>query len=419
MTATGAVLGWTTNEASDSQADYGLTTSYGSVTALDPTLVTAHTRTLSGLQPNTLYHFRVRSRDAAANLAVSGDVTFRTLAAPDTTPPVITGVGASSVTTTGAVVRWTTNEASDSQADYGLTTAYGSVTALDATLVTAHARTLSGLQPNTLYHFRVRSRDAARNLAISGDVTFRTLAVADTTPPTVSFTAPAAGAVVSASITVAANASDNVGVAGVRFFLDGVALGAEDTIAPYSIAWNTRTATNGAHTLSALARDAAGRTATATRPVTVSNVADTIRPTVYFTAPAAGASVSASVTVSANAADNVGVVGVQVSPGWHPARPRRPHRPLLRRLGHTDSHERSARSQRGGARRRRQHRERRPRGDGRERRRQWAGGADLDLDREGDRNRQHTQEDGRLRRLRGCGCVFRPRPSPPETDTWR
>ena len=189
----GGGLGWTTNEASDSQADYGLTTSYGSATALDPTLVTAHTRTLSGLQPNTLYHFRVRSRDAAANLAVSGDVTFRTLAAPDTTPPVITGVGASSVTTTGAVVRWTTNEASDSQADYGLTTAYGSVTALDATLVTAHARTLSGLQPNTLYHFRVRSRDAAGNLAISGDVTFRTLAVADTTPPTVSFTGARGG----------------------------------------------------------------------------------------------------------------------------------------------------------------------------------------------------------------------------------
>ena len=49
---------------------------------------------------------------------------------------------------------------------------------------------------------------------------------------------------------------------GVQFLLDGVALGAEDTTAPYSVVWNTTTATNGPHTLSARARDAAGNLAT-------------------------------------------------------------------------------------------------------------------------------------------------------------
>ena len=86
----------------------------------------------------------------------------------------------------------------------------------------------------------------------------------DTTPPAVSITAPAAGANVSGTTTVTATASDAVGVAGVQFLLDGASLGAEDTTSPYSVSWNTTTAANGPHTLTARARDAAGNTATST-----------------------------------------------------------------------------------------------------------------------------------------------------------
>ena len=70
-----------------------------------------------------------------------------------------------------------------------------------------------------------------------------------------------AGATVSGSVTVTANASDNGSVAGVQFKLDGANLGAEDTSAPYSISWDTFSAGNGPHTLSAVARDGAGNTA--------------------------------------------------------------------------------------------------------------------------------------------------------------
>ena len=57
-----------------------------------------------------------------------------------------------------------------------------------------------------------------------------------------------------------------------QFKLDGVPLGAEDTTAPYSTIWNTTTATNGSHTLTAIARDAAGNTTTSVgRVVTVNN----------------------------------------------------------------------------------------------------------------------------------------------------
>jgi hypothetical protein len=68
-------------------------------------------------------------------------------------------------------------------------------------------------------------------------------------------------------VTVSASASDNVGVAGVQFKLDGSNLGNEDTSAPYTISWDT-TGLSGSHTLTAVARDAAGNPGTSA-PVTV------------------------------------------------------------------------------------------------------------------------------------------------------
>ena len=111
------------------------------------------------------------------------------------------------------------------------------------------------------YYYRVLARDAAGNLSAASNQATATV-TSDTTAPTVSLTSPAAGATVSATVTVTANASDNVAVVGVQFLLDGAALGAEDTAAPYSVSWDTRTAANGPHTLSARARDAAGNQTT-------------------------------------------------------------------------------------------------------------------------------------------------------------
>jgi chitodextrinase len=84
----------------------------------------------------------------------------------------------------------------------------------------------------------------------------------DTTPPTTSITSPSNGATVSGTTTVTANAADNIGVVGVQFKLDGNNLGAEDTTSPYSVPWNTTTATDGSHQLTAVARDAAGNVTT-------------------------------------------------------------------------------------------------------------------------------------------------------------
>lgn len=95
----------------------------------------------------------------------------------------------------------------------------------------------------------------------------------DTTPPTVSLTSPANGLTVSGTISVAANATDNVGVTKVEFYRDG-GLFATDTTVPYAVTFDTATIANGAHTFGPRAYDAAGNTTSgAAVSVTVSNAA--------------------------------------------------------------------------------------------------------------------------------------------------
>ena len=119
--------------------------------------------------------------------------------------------------------------------------------------------------------------DTSNNTATSTAVTV-TVSNVDTTPPTVSITAPTANQTVSGTINVTATASDNVAVASVQFKLDGNNLGSAVTSAPYQVSWNSTTATNGSHTLTAVATDTSNNTATSTAvTVTVSNV-DTTPP---------------------------------------------------------------------------------------------------------------------------------------------
>ncbi len=111
-------------------------------------------------------------------------------------------------------------------------------------------------------------KDAAGNVSPTVSDTI----VLDQAAPAVSLTAPAAGQTVSGMVTVSATATDANGVAGVQFKLDGVNLLSEDATSPFSLSWNTTTATDGSHTLTAVARDVAGNTTTSAGvTVTVSN----------------------------------------------------------------------------------------------------------------------------------------------------
>jgi O-glycosyl hydrolase len=176
-----ATITWTTNENSNSQVEYGITDSYGGSTYLNNSMVTSHSIGLSGLSPNTIYHFRVKSTDYAGDLSVSDDYTFTTVA--DTTPPFISAVSVSSVSDSGATITWITNEPSDSRVEYGSTTAYGNATLLNSTMLLSHRVDLSGLSSSNLYHYRLVSLDSSGNVAVSGDFTFSTF---DTIPPVIS-----------------------------------------------------------------------------------------------------------------------------------------------------------------------------------------------------------------------------------------
>ena len=102
----------------------------------------------------------------------------------DTTPPVISNVTAIT-SSTNATITWSTDEASDSQVEYGVTASYGTEIPLNTSLVTSHTMNISGLSAGTQYHYRVKSKDAAGNLTKGTvntfDYTFTTPASATVT----------------------------------------------------------------------------------------------------------------------------------------------------------------------------------------------------------------------------------------------
>ena len=87
ITSSGATVSWTTDESSDSQVSHSTDLNYGLSSVLDSSMVTSHSRTLTGLTANTTYNFVVKSRDASGNLSVSSNQTFLTTATTATPPP--------------------------------------------------------------------------------------------------------------------------------------------------------------------------------------------------------------------------------------------------------------------------------------------------------------------------------------------
>ncbi|MDE1975232.1 MAG: peptidoglycan-binding protein [Patescibacteria group bacterium] len=97
-----------------------------------------------------------------------------------TTGPVISNISVQASSTT-AVITWTTSVQASTQVKYGLTYLYGSQSALNTTMVTSHSVTITNLQPNTVYHYALISKDAYGNQTTSQDYTFTTARVGATT----------------------------------------------------------------------------------------------------------------------------------------------------------------------------------------------------------------------------------------------
>ncbi len=207
ITEDGAEISWTTDEVSDGYVEYGPTPDYGSQTPLVTDYTTDHTATLSGLDPDTVYFYRVVSSDGVGNTAKSSENNFSTETLsgepateenqetepePEPTPPanptpeespepkqvVISGVEVVNVTKDSATIVWTTDAPADSELNYGDSTALGTLTPKDSTLKTSHSVTLNGLTENTAYYFKARSASSGANVATKSDLhDFATLEV--------------------------------------------------------------------------------------------------------------------------------------------------------------------------------------------------------------------------------------------------
>ncbi len=189
---------------------------------------------------------------------------------------------------------------------------------------------IPNLQAGQTYYFAVeavnkQSYDAQENVSLSSQVASVALGtsapVADTVAPTASISSPATGSTVSGSVAINANASDNVAVSKVEFYVNGALYGMVGS-APYSVSWNTANLNKGSYQLSAKAYDAAGNVGLAQAvSVNVQNAsstspapsADTTAPAVSaFAMPATASALNVAVS-SFSGSDNVGVTGYLIT----------------------------------------------------------------------------------------------------------
>jgi hypothetical protein len=124
----------------------------------------------------------------------------------------------------------------------------------------------------------------------------------------VSIANPANGATVSGNVLIQATASDDKGVSKVEFYIDAALL-ATDSASPYEGSWDTTTASDGSHTIKAIATDTIGQENTDSVTVSVDNVDEP--PQVSITSPPDGVLVSGTIAITATASDDKGVSQVE------------------------------------------------------------------------------------------------------------
>ena len=176
ITNKGVVVSWETDKPTNAQVMVCDPTGFCTWTDLKEPLVTSHWMPIDNLKASTTYHLTLLSKDADGKEA-SLEKDLTTLAQTDTTPPNITEIDVPGIDETSATITWITDEPATSQVKYGLADTYGKISELDEQLTTNHTITLTGLETDKLYHYRVISKDIGGNETISSvDNTLNTLA---------------------------------------------------------------------------------------------------------------------------------------------------------------------------------------------------------------------------------------------------
>jgi subtilisin family serine protease len=253
----------------------------------------------SGAVDNGGWALTARAYDASGNVGTSSPVSVTI--SNDRTPPTV----AFTAPTAGATLKGNvtvTATASDnvrvSRVDfYDGDTKLGSDTTAPYSFIWSTRNGSNGDHLLTLKAYDAIGNEGTAQLPVGVDNDFN--------PPTVTLTAPSDGATLSGTVTLTADASDNVGVTKVVFYLGSTSLGT-DSAAPFSFSYNTRLQANGPKVITAKAYDAVGyETSSAAMNVTFDN--DFSGPTVAMTAPSDGATLSGTVTLSADASDPSGI----------------------------------------------------------------------------------------------------------------
>jgi chitodextrinase len=322
ITSSSVTLTWLTDELGDTRAGYGTTTSYDTYAGdYLKDYSTNHSLTLTGLTAGTTYHYYVASKDTSGNVGKSGDYTFTTQAAGDTTPPTmsLTGVTAGA-TISGAVKIGAT--AADNKAvtkvEFYLDGALYSTQTVSPYCMADDISGVcqgwnSGSIANGPHSVIGKAYDAAGNIA-SSSVAF-TVQNGDTTAPTTP-TNVKATALSATQVSVSWTAStDNVGVTGYCVTRNGISLGCPGTT---STTYTDSTALpSTAYSFVVTARDAAGNfsAASSAASVTTPSAPDTAAPSVPANLSATAVSTS-QINLSWTAStDNIGVAGYDVYRG--------------------------------------------------------------------------------------------------------
>jgi len=254
--------------------------------------------------------------DQAGNMTtISTLVTVRS--GFDATPPTLSFI--QPLVTNGRIsVRRSNAEQIQLDSQDGTAVAYVQLTAdgvVLGTLSTAPYTFLwntSSLAIGSTHALSAITADPAGNWTVLS-VTATVGVTSDATPPAVSFLQPQASGTVAKSQgeQINVSASDNVGVASVSLYADGVLIGT-DTSAPYAFSWNTSSLAAGSqHTLRAVAADQAGNSTGVSITVTVAAGSDTTAPQIWFIDPVNGNRVTGNQTISIGATDNVAVTRVE------------------------------------------------------------------------------------------------------------
>lgn len=187
-TPDGAVIVWSSDRPASSLVDLVSDTDY-SAGSSDPYTIhqgqpddtTSHSVTVIGLDPATVYHFRVSSTDSSGLQGVSEDATFETRSQL----PEITGLQVSRIQETSATVSWNTvGVPAKGRIEYQNLRTKVARTAGDPVLAASHQVVLSGLEFGTRYNATVYATNQAGDEVASKPFSFIT--VRDVIPPAIS-----------------------------------------------------------------------------------------------------------------------------------------------------------------------------------------------------------------------------------------